>query len=109
MKDFFDVWFLAMNFEFEGLLLARATKATFERRQTELPNTAPLALTKSFSEDEAKVKQWKAFLSKAALQPKMTTLGEVVEVIASFVEPPLEAAAKGRQFTAIWRPKGPWA
>ncbi len=109
MKDFFDVWFLAMNLEFEGPVLARAIKATFERRKTELPKAAPLALTKSFSEDDAKMKQWKAFLSKAALLPKTMTLDEVVQVIAPFVQPPLEAALKGEKFTAIWKPKGPWA
>jgi hypothetical protein len=54
MKDFFDVWFLAMNFEFDGPGLARAIRSTFDRRNTELPKTAPLALTKGFSEDDAR-------------------------------------------------------
>jgi predicted nucleotidyltransferase component of viral defense system len=108
MKDFFDVWFLATNFEFEGVVLARAIQATFERRKTELPKAAPLALTKGFSEDDAKMKQWKAFVSKAPLLPKTTTLDEVVQVIAPFVLPPLEAAREGQKFTAIWKPKGPW-
>lgn len=65
MKDFFDVWFLAMNFQFDGSVLSRAIKATFERRKTELPKAPPLALTKGFSEDDAKMKQWKAFVSKS--------------------------------------------
>ncbi len=108
MKDVFDVWLLAMNFDFSGLVLARAIKATFDRRKTELPKTAPLALTKGFSEDDAKMKQWKAFVSKTTLLPKTTTLDEVVTVIAPFVLPPLEAARDARRFDAVWKPKGPW-
>jgi len=64
MKDFFDVWFLAKHFEFEGPTLARAIQATFERRKTDLPKAPPLALTRTFAEDDAKMKQWKAFISK---------------------------------------------
>lgn len=108
MKDFFDVWFLAMNFDFEGRVLARAIQATFERRKTELPKTAPLALTKGFSEDDAKMKQWKAFVSKTTLS-KTTTLDEVITLIARFILPPLDAAREGHPFKMTWKPKGPWA
>lgn len=109
MKDFFDVWFLATNFEFDGPMVARAIKATFERRKTELPKTAPMALTKGFSADDAKMKQWKAFVSKTTLLSKTTTLDEVVTFIAPFVLPPLDAARDGRTFKMTWKPKGPWA
>jgi predicted nucleotidyltransferase component of viral defense system len=109
MKDFFDVWFLAMNFEFDGRVLARAIQATFERRKTELPKAAPLALTEVFSSDEAKVRQWRAFVSKAAVLPKTVTLDEVITAIGSFVLPPLDAAREALAFQATWKPKGPWA
>ncbi|NOU34504.1 MAG: nucleotidyl transferase AbiEii/AbiGii toxin family protein [Polyangiaceae bacterium] len=108
MKDFFDVWFLAINFEFAGPVLARAIQATFERRKTDLPKMAPLALTKGFSEDDAKMKQWKAFLSKTTLLPPRTALDEVVTLIAPFVLPPLDAARDGHAFEVTWKPKGPW-
>jgi len=108
MKDFFDLWFLATHFEFEGPVLVRAIRATFERRATDLPNATPLALTKGFSEDDAKMKQWKAFVSKTTLLPKATTLSEVVAVIAPFVVPPLEATRAGSAFERRWAPSGPW-
>lgn len=38
MKDFFDVWFLARNFEFNGETLTQAFAATFERRRTDIPS-----------------------------------------------------------------------
>ena len=34
MKDFFDVWFLSREFEFEGHSLIAAIRGTFERRHT---------------------------------------------------------------------------
>jgi hypothetical protein len=41
MKDFYDVWTLAQQFEFDGTLLSSAIRATFERRQTPIPNSPP--------------------------------------------------------------------
>jgi predicted nucleotidyltransferase component of viral defense system len=45
MKDFYDLWVMARDFEFEGALLSQAIKATFERRGTALPTDVPLALS----------------------------------------------------------------
>ena len=39
------------TFEFDGGLLARAIRATFERRRTPLPGGLPVALTADFAED----------------------------------------------------------
>src|SRR5207244_2762752 len=54
MKDFYDLWLLARDFEFDGAILARAIKATFERRATALPAIVPMALTSKFSEEKVK-------------------------------------------------------
>ena len=41
MKDFYDVWTLARQFDFDGKGLSTAIRATFQRRQTALPTTTP--------------------------------------------------------------------
>ena len=41
MKDFYDVAVLARDYDFEGDILVRAIRATFERRQTPLPTANP--------------------------------------------------------------------
>ena len=41
MKDFYDVWVLIRSYKFEGDALARAIKATFDRRKTEIPTALP--------------------------------------------------------------------
>src|SRR5260221_10916815 len=48
MKDFYDLVILSRMFEFEGDLLARAIRATFDRRKTPVPSGLPIALTSAF-------------------------------------------------------------
>jgi hypothetical protein len=64
MKDFFDLAVIARRTALDGATLAAAIAATFAWRQTHLPTERPLALTKQFSEDAAKLRQWQAFLNK---------------------------------------------
>jgi len=39
MKDFYDIWLLSRQFDFDGPRLTEAIRLTFERRGTELPAT----------------------------------------------------------------------
>lgn len=109
MKDFFDLWTLANHFEFNGQLLAEAIRVTFEQRKTEMPSTAPLALTAEFADDVAKAKQWSAFLSKGNLQPAGLGLLEVIEYLHSFLVPPAIAIYNDESFRHHWTPPGPWS
>ncbi len=43
MKDFFDLWILSCHTEFDGDILRRAIRATFDRRKTALPPASPSA------------------------------------------------------------------
>lgn len=67
MKDFFDLWSLRQEFSFEGHILSKAIKTTFETRGTAVPTEVPLALTAEFYDDPQKNAQWKAFLNKSGL------------------------------------------
>ena len=68
MKDFYDLALLARDFEFEGSLLVRSIRNTFERRRTQLPNEPPVALTEVFSTDASKRSQWTGFIRKAGVR-----------------------------------------
>ena len=48
VKDFYDLWYLATHFDFDGVLLTEAIAATFQRRETELPSEVPLGLTSAY-------------------------------------------------------------
>lgn len=109
MKDFFDLFTLCTQFEFDGELVCRAIKATFERRKTSIPTTRPLSPTTEFSEDKQKSVQWNAFLRKNNLDGNNLALSEIAARLAEFLMPPAEAVIQGRQFGKYWRPSDGWA
>lgn len=108
MKDFFDLFTLCMQFEFEGELVRQAISATFARRKTSIPTTPLLSLTTEFSEDKHKSLQWNAFLRKTNLNSNDLTLSEITTRLADFLMPPAEAAGQGRQLGKYWRPSDGW-
>lgn len=107
LKDFYDVAVLARDFDFEGELLVRAIKATFDRRKTPPPPTLPIALTSSFAEAETKKTQWSGFVRKAGVRDD-EGLPATVKAVAAFVAPPLFAVATGSKPPGHWRAGGPW-
>jgi hypothetical protein len=108
LKDFYDVWFLAMNFSFEGKQLAQAIQNTFSRRKTPIPQVLPIALSKEFYDDATKQKQWKAFLIKAKVAEANMPLSQAVKVLDRFTMLPVEAITHTSAFTKTWRIGGPW-
>lgn len=108
MKDFFDLVELAANFRFDGSVLSRAIKNTFERRRTALPHGPPTALTAEFSDDKSKKAQWTAFVKKTRLDAKAASLADAVSRISAFIMPLVEALVAGQPFDRDWPPGGPW-
>lgn len=107
MKDFYDVALLSRIFEFDGEILARAIRATFDRRKTPIPAALPVALTSEFAEDAGKKGQWSGFVRKSGAQDA-GTLADVIASIVMFVELPLRSAASGDAITGHWPAGGPW-
>jgi predicted nucleotidyltransferase component of viral defense system len=104
MKDFYDVWTLARQFEFDGTELCAAIQATFQRRQTLLPATPPLALTPEFSTDRQKANQWSAFLRKGRLLESPPPFEDVVALLTSFLMPPTLALVSNAPWNRTWVP-----
>jgi len=107
MKDFFDIWLLSRQFEFNGRTLSDAIRKTFFHRVTEVP-VSPVAFTKAFSDDPAKILQWRAFVRKSRIPAIPESLGDVVVHIALFLGPVAEALSREGPFFGNWRPPGPW-
>ena len=96
IKDFYDIWKLSREHQFEGDGLARAIAATFARRKTAIPIERPVGLTKAFADDPAKQQLWKSFAD--TIGAELPQLGEVIEELATFLTPHARAAreiAKG--------------
>ena len=107
VKDFFDIWLLSRQFDFDGSILARAVANTFATRGTVMPAT-PVALTKAFASEPAKQTQWQVFVRKSRLQTAPASFAEVVEAISGFLGPVAGAIANGKVFHGNWKATGPW-
>ncbi len=108
MKDFYDLWVIAREFDFDGLILSEAIRNTFSRRRTHLPEHTPSGLSPGFYEDAHKNNQWNAFISKGKLATSPPSLTEVCLFLETFLLPPTQALAQEREFRAKWEPGGPW-
>ena len=103
MKDFFDVAIIAQRTDLDGATLARAIAATFARRGTALPTRAPSALTRAFSDDDAKHRQWQAFLNKSHIAVAASTLAETITLLHTLLWPATQVAGSGSNATATWK------
>ena len=109
MKDFYDVWMMSRELEFDGVTLGRAIRATFQRRRTELRHTVPTAFTDEFAQDPDKGRQWNAFLSRNRLDAGGLGLAQAIHQIRVFLASPMIAAATGQELAETWPAVGPWA
>jgi predicted nucleotidyltransferase component of viral defense system len=107
MKDFFDLDYLASGFEFDGPLLVRAIRATFQRRGTAVPDNDPVAFTQEFVDDVQKRAQWTAFLKRSGVGDATLTLDVVTAHIRAFLVEPLRAIRDEVDFTNNWA-NGAW-
>lgn len=107
MKDFFDIWLLSRQFDFDGTTLAKAIEETFLNRGTSITGK-PHVFAEDFGQDKTKKTQWNAFLRKNKLTEVPADFTEVLSSLAMFAKPVLTALADGKKFSATWRAAGPW-
>lgn len=109
LKDFFDIATLAREFEFQGLVLVTAIRATFERRDTVLPSELPISLSDEFAKSTGAQSQWKSFLQRSdATESPLSDLSAVQRVIRTFLLEPIDAARSGLVFDKIWNSGEGW-
>lgn len=106
LKDYFDLWILARQSDFEGQLLTLAVAATFDRRGTEVPQGVPMGLSDEFIEDDQKQKQWQAFLRKNALVAM--PLAAIVNDLRRFLLPVLASASGAETLDQGWQAGDRW-
>ena len=103
LKDFFDLLYLSSAFDFEGDTLFRAISGTFERRNTPLPSSLPVAMTDQFA--AANEGMWSAFLRRSEQEQTLPFSG-VVQKLRVFLEPTFNA--QKRLPSMHWQKGGPW-
>lgn len=105
MKDFYDIWLLSRQFDFEGSTLAEAIRQTFQRRGTSIPAEIE-AFTDSFINE--KQPQWVAFRRRLQQDTIPITFSEIVSVIRQFLGPIFAAVSSEKQHPGNWIAPGPW-
>jgi len=108
MKDFYDIYFLSEHHSFKGEKLQKAIEETFDRRDTDIPAELPAALTKAFFEEDAKVKQWNAFIRKISDNQVPSDPITVAQRMKEFLWPITEAIQNQQAFALDWKEKGGW-
>lgn len=87
MKDFYDVWRLSQQFEFDPEVLAEAIRQTLQHRKTKL---IPFDQLKAdLIENDMLEKQWSAFLAKSGVSAPQT-FHVVLDQIEAFLDPLFE-------------------
>jgi len=109
MKDYYDLSILSRQFSFAGSDLAKAITATFNRRNTAIPDKIPTGLSDAFSTDIEKVTQWKAYLKRNALMDASEDLVQIITELRGFLLPPLQASNREAEFRKQWTAGGSWA
>lgn len=99
MKDYYDIYYLANKFDFDGATLTEALKKTFENRGHSF-TIEQFEQVMSFDNDEAMQKKWKAFVRK--IGTKTDDYSTVLKTIKVFLTKPFTAAVGGKEFTPKW-------
>ena len=99
MKDYYDIYYLANKFDFDGKVLTEALKKTFENRGHTF-TIEQFEQVMSFADDSAMQKKWKAFCHK--IDSNIDDYITVLRTINDFLFLPFTAAVQGKKFTGHW-------
>lgn len=99
MKDYYDIYYLANKFDFDGALLAEAMKKTFANRNHSF-TVEQFEQVMAFDGDEAMRKKWKAFCRKTDI--KIDDYSTVLKAIRSLLSEPFAAVVEGRNYVKRW-------
>ena len=99
MKDYYDIYYLANKFYFDGATLTEALKKTFENRGHSF-TVEQFDQVMGFADDAAMQKKWKAFVRK--IDTKTDDYSTVLKTIKVFLTKPFAAAVGGKDFSEKW-------
>lgn len=99
IKDYYDIYYLANKFDFDGGTLTKALKKTFENRGRAF-TIEQFEQVMAFAENDAMQKKWKAFCRK--IDTKTDDFNAVLKTIKAFLIEPFMAAVENKEFEEKW-------
>lgn len=100
MKDYYDIYYLANKFDFDGKILVDALKRTFANREHKF-TVEQFEQVVSFDADDLMQRKWKAFIKK--IDAKTDDFSKVINTIDDFLRFPIETALNGTNFLMQWK------
>ena len=99
MKDYYDIYYIANKFDFDGEVLAEALRKTFTNREHHF-TIEQFKQVMDFGNDVAMQKKWKAFIRK--INTNMDDYSTVLKTIKRFLEQPFSEALGNKKITQKW-------
>ena len=99
MKDYYDIYYLANKFDFDGKVLTEALRKTFQNREHNF-TVEQFEQVMSFDEDTAMQKKWKAFVRK--IDTKTDDYSTVLKTIKAFLTKQFTAAVVNQELAEQW-------
>ena len=99
MKDFYDIYYLARTFDFDGAKLQTAIFETLQRRGTSY-NRDSFKRIIGLADDTDMQKRWRYFLKN--VKDDTLELSTVIEEIRIFLEPVFDAIINEEEWLEPW-------
>lgn len=99
MKDYYDIYYLANKFDFDGATLCEALRKTFANRERNY-TAADFAQVTALADDADMHKKWAAFLKK--IQAPVMAFEDVLAVMNVFLGGVFLAAVEGDLYDGRW-------
>lgn len=99
MKDFYDIWLLSKQFDFQGNVLLESIDKTFSNRQMQIPENMT-AFTADFASD--KQIQWQLFCKRLPYADTLKDFGEIIGHVSEFLKPVTNAIITSANFNMNW-------
>lgn len=99
MKDYYDIYYLANKFNYDGNLLTEALRKTFNNREHTF-TIKQFEQVMEFAGNDAMQRKWKAFVRK--INTKTDDFNIVIKTIKLFLQEPFSAAIKHTDFKSHW-------
>ena len=99
MKDFYDIYYLARTFDFDGVKLQTAISRTLERRGTPYEKDSFKRIL-ALAEDVDMQKRWKFFLK--TIKDDTLEFAVAIDEIQAFLEPVFENIVTEKNTIKVW-------
>jgi hypothetical protein len=102
MKDFYDIYYLALTFDFAGEKLTSALAETLRNRKTEVDTSSFERLVKLADNTDIQTR-WRYF--QKTINQTGLPLSDVMSLLGDFLRPVFNAVLSGNNLTTEWSAK----